>query len=395
MKQTVYIYTTIQGTTDYQTLGRLTVENGIGQWVYSTQYKDIWVPDEVNYPLQTNEYVVKTNAGIPNFILDMMPDAWGKHLLNESTTALDYLLNSPNLDRFGHLLAGDRRRPPKNNATESFHTIDVIPQFIECIDQVQSHQQIDANTLKKFKTALGGARPKLTVRKGHDLYIAKPTDNTIDIATIESICLNFARKKGLNVCETTLEKITVNGRSRTVLYLKRFDRIHNQDNQIFKRIPTLSALSLLNATWLPRDVDRWSYPLLAQAMGKYNIPITDIHELYKRMVFNTLIGNDDDHPKNHAFYYINQQWRLAPLYDVVPNVEFVTTRLAMKIGIHGETVNRENLLSMCESFKLTPDEATLIINEVKSWRNDLKEIFQNQLSSFDNALLLQNLTDKF
>lgn len=391
----MYIYTTIENSAVYQTLGRLTVENGIGHWIYSTQYQGSWVPDEINYPLQANEYVVKSNAGFPNFILDMMPDAWGKYLLGTSSTALDYLLKSPNLDRFGSLLMGDQRRPPKNNSTESFHSIDIIPQFIECIDQIQSHQSIDTNILRKFKTALGGARPKLTVRRGHDLYIVKPTDNNVDIATIESICLSFARSKGLNVCESDLEKIEVNGRSRTVLHLKRFDRIFDQDKQIFRRIPTLSALSLLNATWLPRDAERWSYPALAEAMSKYKIPIADIHELYKRMVFNALIGNDDDHPKNHAFYYVQQQWRLAPLYDVVPNIEFIPTRLAMKIGIYGETINRENLLSMCLSFKLTRDEAVLIVDEVQSWRSEIQEIFHNELSSTDYELLLHNLTDKF
>ena len=80
MKQTVYIYIPKDDSDGYQTLGRLTVENGVGHWLYSTQYKDDWVPDSLHYPFSHDEYVIKTNNGIPCFILDLIPDAWGKSL---------------------------------------------------------------------------------------------------------------------------------------------------------------------------------------------------------------------------------------------------------------------------------------------------------------------------
>lgn len=371
MKQTVYIYIQQDDSVEYQTLGRLTVENGIGHWIYSTQYKSDWVPDSLHYPLGHDEFVIKTNNGIPGFILDLMPDTWGKSLLKDTSTPLDFLIHSPNADRFGNLLIGEQRRPPKNTV-EKFHSMDMLPEFIQFIDQVQSHQLVDPKTISKFKTALGGARPKLTVRQDNDLFIAKPTDQKVDIACIESICLNSARQLGLNVCELFFEKIEVDDKLRSVLLLKRFDRIFNIEKQLFKRISTLSALSLLNATWLPRDAERWSYPLLAQKMFEMKMPIKDIHELYKRMIFNTAVGNDDDHPKNHAFYFIDDQWRLAPLYDVVSNTEYSPTRLAMKIGSQGEIINRENLLSMCEHFQLSNHEAQQIIDEIYSVQDDIQ-----------------------
>ena len=298
------------------------------------------------------------------------------------------MLNSPNADRFGSLIVGDQRRPPQNSLVEKFHTIDVLPEFIEFVDQIQSHQSVDRKTLAQFQTALGGARPKLTLRQDNDLYIAKPCDNAIDIPSIESICLNFAKSKGLNVCETSIAKIEINGKLRNVLLLKRFDRIFDEAKQKFKRIPTLSALSLLNASWLPRDAKRWSYPLLAQSMVQYNMPVQDLHELYTRMLFNALLGNDDDHPKNHAFYYMDRQWRLAPLYDVVPNLEFCPTRLAMKVGIQGKIIQRENLLSMCEAFQLTRMEATEILEKVFAWKTELQAIFAEELNASDYKVVL-------
>ena len=391
MKQTVYIYIQQDDSVAYQTLGRLTVENGVGHWLYSTQYKDDWVPDSLHYPFSHDEYVIKTNNGIPCFILDMMPDTWGKSLLKDTSTPLDFLIHSPNADRFGNLIVGEQRRPPKNVVAEKFHSMDTLPECIQFIDQVQSHQLVDPKTISKFKTSLGGAKPKLTVRQGNDLFIAKPTDQEVDIAHLESICLNSARQLGLNVCESFFEKIEVDGKCRSVLLLKRFDRIFDHQQQIFKRIPTLSALSLLNATWLPRDSERWSYPLLAQSMLEMQMPIADVHELYKRMIFNTLIGNDDDHPKNHAFYFIHQQWRLAPLYDVVTNIEYVPSRLAMKIGTQGESIDLGNLLSMAESFQLNHDEATQIIHHIYSFQLIMQTQFKNELSDADNEIVSRSL----
>lgn len=391
MKQTIYIYSQQQDTLDFVTLGMLNVDNTVGKWSYSSKLSSCFIPDHVHYPCEQHEYIVSTNSGIPCFIVDLMPDAWGKSLLKESSTPLDYLINSPNGDRFGNLIIGDQRRPSKQHAFEKFHNLDVLPSFIEFVDQFQSNQFVDAKALSRFKTALGGAKPKLTVQKDHTLYVVKPSDRAIDIATIESICLEFVKAKGMHVCDTTLEKVEANGQIRTILLLKRFDRIFDLDLQRYRRIPTLSALSLLNTTWLPRDADGWSYPQLAQAMVQFNIPISDIHELYKRMILNALIGNDDDHPKNHAFYYVDQQWRLAPLYDVVPNLEFHPTRLAMKIGTQAEVINRENLLSMHDAFCLTLDEATLIIDEVYSWKDEIQAIFYKTLNDSDYALVQRAL----
>lgn len=398
MKQKIYIYAQQPEDLKFQTLGRLTVNNGVGQWIYSPSYKGPWVPDEVHYPLREEEYIVKTNNGIPGFIMDLMPDSWGKSLIrrllaqtfDRELTDIDYLCLSQNADRFGNLTIGERRNPPKNSTVESFQRFNKVSNFIELVDKVRSGEPIDHINIALFQTSsLGGARPKITLRDDNYLYLAKPkdVDDLVDTPTVEYLCLKFAASKGLNVCDFLHETLDYLGTPRNLLILTRFDRTYNQELKVFERHPMLSALSLLDATWISSDTTRWSYPLLANEMLRKKIPISDIKELYKRMVFNALIGNDDDHPKNHAFIYKNHKWRLAPLFDVVPNTEFSPTRLSMKIGTQGELINRDNLLSMHAHFHLSLDEAIAVVDEVASWEDEIRELYRTKLSSSDFLLV--------
>lgn len=405
MKQAIYIYTQRPEDLEFQTLGRLTVENGVGQWIYSPNYKGSWVPDEVHYPLRREEYIVRSNNGIPGFIMDLMPDSWGKSLIkrllasafDRELTDIDYLRLSQNADRFGNLTIGERRNPPRNSTAESFQRFNKVSNFIELVDKVRLGEPIDRVNLALFQTSsLGGARPKITLRDDNYLYLAKPKDidDLVDTPTVEYLCLKFAASKGLHVCDFLHETLDYLGTPRNLLILTRFDRTYNEELQIFERYPMLSALSLLDATWISDDTKRWSYPLLANEMLRKKIPIDDIKELYKRMVFNALIGNDDDHPKNHAFIYKNKQWRLAPLFDVVPNTEFSPTRLAMKIGEQGELINRSNLLSMHTHFHLSKDEAISILDEVASWEDEIRALYHQELTPSDCALVERALDSR-
>ena len=69
----------------------LTVENGVGKWTYSSRLSSCLIPDHVHYGPEQQDFIIPTNSGIPCFIVDLMPDAWGKSLLKESYTSLDYL----------------------------------------------------------------------------------------------------------------------------------------------------------------------------------------------------------------------------------------------------------------------------------------------------------------
>ncbi|WP_263854273.1 HipA domain-containing protein [Pseudomonas huaxiensis] len=124
-------------------------------------------------------------------------------------------------------------------------------------------------------------------------------------------------------------------------------------------------------------------------MTRRNIPEGDRQELFKRICFNILVGNDDDHPKNTAVIFTNGGWRLSPLYDVVPTTEGqAPSRLAMGIGRYGHELSRRNLLSQVGHFGLTEAEATAVINEVAGWAPELKEHYHEQLQAAELQLAI-------
>lgn len=119
---------------------------------------------------------------------------------------------------------------------------------------------------------------------------------------------------------------------------------------------TLSGASLLQTEYPAKrgvaDQPAWTYPDLAHTLIQIGAPHEDAIELFDRMIFNALIGNDDDHPRNHAAVYdpAKQQWRLAPAYDVVPNVEFAPGRLAMRMSRGDPDISCEAAVADWKAF---------------------------------------------
>lgn len=96
-------------------------------------------------------------------------------------------------------------------------------------------------------------------------------------------------------------------------------------------------------------------------------PEQDAKELFRRMCFNALISNSDDHPRNHAVLARMHGWRLSPAYDLTPGVPVSIERrdLALHIGDHGHAATASNLLSQCGRFLLKADEATAIVGDME------------------------------
>ena len=111
----------------------------------------------------------------------------------------------------------------------------------------------------------------------------------------------------------------------------------------------LSAASLLQAEY-PDDIaqtDRWSYPRLADELRRVGAPVEDRLELFGRMVFNAVCGNDDDHVRNHAIVFRpgERKWRLAPAYDVVPNPSETPRYLTMQLALGRFDICRDAVLA--------------------------------------------------
>jgi serine/threonine-protein kinase HipA len=150
-----------------------------------------------------------------------------------------------------------------------------------------------------------------------------------------------------------------------VLLIKRFDR--EKTEQGYTRSRMISGLTLLRAEESAEARDRWSYVLLSEELRRVvKEPRRDAPELFRRMIFNALISNLDDHPRNHAFIAKDRDWHLSPAYDLTPSPVIARDRrdLAMDIGDQGRFANAKNLLSQNTRFLLDDAQAKAIVAEM-------------------------------
>lgn len=195
------------------------------------------------------------------------------------------------------------------------------------------------------------------------LSIAKfPKENDeYSMETWEEIALRLAGRAGIATPEHQLIEVA----GKAVLLSRRFDRGT-------ARIPFLSAMSMMGA----RDGERGSYPEMVDALTRHGAQgKTDAHALYRRVVFNVLISNVDDHLRNHGFLWLGQAgWSLSPAYDLNPvPVDFKARVLTTNIDLDEGTCSIDLLESVCGYFGLTLPQARSIIREVagatSTWRD--------------------------
>ncbi|WP_248803189.1 type II toxin-antitoxin system HipA family toxin [Pseudomonas sp. MWU13-2100] len=387
----VYIYMECPVSGETVTLGKLTLAGKEGTFVYAPEAVEgnVWVPDPIRFPLSNRKFIVRKNGGVPGFIDDAMPDGWGERLLRRTTQGpldpIQLLLRSPNEDRAGNIMAGEQRTPRPGIGGKPMKMLEAkgLDHFIEVCAAIYDSQltaeQLEVLKIRDQRSSVGGARPKRTFRTDHKLILAKPRDkfDHYDLPVFEFACMTFAADRGLNVARTALHR----GENANTLLVERFDREWLEGQQRFRRIPMMSGLTLLDAEWHSRASEGWIYAALADELYRRGASDFDRRELFRRMAYNALVGNSDDHPRNHAVIYQDGAWRLAPMYDVVPVLdEGPAQALAMSVGMQGHLLSRSNLLSHHRHFGLTEDEAAVILDDVADWEQDLKEHYAQHLA---------------
>ena len=331
-----------------------------------------------------------TPAGKPLFgaIGDSAPDRWGRALMRRverrrarsasetprTLLEIDYLLTVDDEARQGAL----RFATSEDGPFLAVHGRPRIPPLVELPRLLSAAARIaddtesddDLRLLLAPGSSLGGARPKVSVRDrdGH-LALAKFPHRDDDFNTVlwEAVALTLAGKAGIRVPDFRLE--TAGGKQ--VLLLRRFDR----EEEV--RIPVLSALSMLGAA----DNEAHSYLEIADALRQHGAaPRDDLHALWRRIAFNILISNTDDHLRNHGFLYTGTGgWRLAPAYDLNPvPVDIGPRVLTTAIDFDDGTASLDLALEVAEYFNLAATEARAIIAEVgratASWRREAARV---------------------
>lgn len=381
-----YVYIQLPGTLQAVPAALLRVQmlpdgTQIGRFRYGDRYlqrPDAVALDPFQLPLAKKVFEFTQLKGIPGAVRDAGPDAWGRrvieHKLQRSAADLqevDYLLHGPQ-DGAGYLSFGLKADPPapkrRYNRTHQLAELIAATQAIEDGRPVAAHllEQLDPGT------SLGGARPKATIEDEQCLWLGKfpARDDRFNLQRVEFATLELARKCGLNVTQARLQPVG----GSDVLMLRRFDRDHT--DQGYLRLGLVSGLTVLDCGDSPLDRARWSYPLMADNLRRWSDkPQADCAELFRRMVFNAAVTNNDDHPRNHALLRTQNGWRLSPAYDLVPAPVVSQDRrdLALTVGDYGRTASVYNLLSQAGRFGLSEQEARgqidSLVEVMRHWRD--------------------------
>ena len=376
-----FVYITPPGATEPVTAARFELaadNNGmpIGRLVYGKSYlerPDAVEIDPVELKLVERVYETTVMKGIFGALRDAGPDYWGRRVIERHVGRaplgeLDYLLHSPD-DRAGALGFGLNQKPPapkrQFNKTLDLEKLQAIADAIVNDEELPADtDKAQAEELLLAGTSMGGARPKAVIEDGDGLWIAKfnRPDDKWNNARTEQAMLVLARTCGLTTAES---KVIVIGK-RDVLLVKRFDREKTKSGYLRARM--VSALTLLRAEDTHQSRDKWSYILLAEELRRVSSdPKRDASELFRRMCFNALISNTDDHPRNHALVAKERYWKLSPAYDLtpMPSVSLEHRDLALICGDAGRYANAGNLLSQSARFHLAADEAKEIISTMR------------------------------
>lgn len=336
--------------------------------------------DPVKLPLLDMYFYTEREQAIFNVFRDAAPDKWGRRVISvmagmkaETMTEFEVLTALHPQCRIGAIAFGeDPHSGPKSLASwykgdvliKSSDDLAEIARYVRLVDEIEDEdletfrETLPSNDfLKALATSLspvGGARPKALVRYENKDWIAKfPKRGDIwNEPLIEHACMTMAGQCGIWIPETKI----VNSNNVDVLLVERFDRDASGNPRHFASGFTIGDI---------QEDGHWkSYQHLAASaryLGAANIG----EQIFRRMVFNILVANTDDHPRNHAFFIYGNRIELTPAYDIVPCRLRLNYELALRCGKYGNIASLENALSDTGPFGLTLEESKAIILDMQ------------------------------
>lgn len=341
----------------------------------SLRYADSWLADgfalSEDLPLRDQEFFPKDKDLAAGAVDDARPDRWGERVIRlldrpPRLSLLEYLYYAGD-DRFGALGVSTSAKAYLPREIGPLPKLEDVEAIAEIVRRVLAREPIEERHKRLIApgVTMGGARPKALLQLDGTEWVLKFAEEDRPFEPlIEHASLTLADKAGIKVAETR----PVPFASGVALAIKRFDRAAG------RRLHALSANVVLKAAGV-----ELSYPNLAQFLrrrGDISMHRAQMHELFRRLVFNILIDNTDDHEKNHVLLVSDaQQYVLAPAFDVLPVGQSLGYQ-AMVVGVQGAESSIENALSVAGQYWLTPKDAQAEVRRVAEVVNGWRAHFQ-------------------
>ena len=323
---------------------------------------------------QQRKAATKSDSPFHHALADTAPDAWGRRVIARAhakerakqselgpLTELDYLLAVDDVSRVGALRLRDQAGNFLRTSPEGERS---TPPLIELKHMLSASRAVEKGTetaqdllyLQGKGTSLGGMRPKCTVMEDNgQLAIGKfpSVSDSRSVTRGEVLAMRLAQLAGIDAAPARIVEV----QGIAVAIIGRFDRTPDA-----KRIPYLSAASMLQAG---REEER-SYVEIADIIRAHCAePSKDLQQLWRRMLFNLLVTNVDDHLKNHGFLHVAKgQWRLAPAFDINPFPDKDRESKTWLSEQDGPIVDVAALLARCAYFALTAAQAQKVLADV-------------------------------
>ena len=396
-KTDILVYAHWSGMEEPKCIGVLSAQQAKGKKAFSFEYDPSWIKSKEQMLLDP-DITWYTGPQYPNgkenfeVFLDSMPDTWGRKLMKRRAMQkakeegkptptlydIDYLLGVSDESRMGALrfkLKADgpfldnnllTTTPPLTNIRELQYAAEIV-ELDEDNEAVRKWLAI----LIAPGSSLGGARPKANVADKHGaLWIAKfpSKGDTNDKAAWEYLAYQLALKSGIQMAESKIERIA--GKYHT-FFTRRFDRQNGE------RIHFASAMTMTGNNEESIKDNPAGYLDMAefiQFTGAQNT--NDLHQLWRRIVFNIAISNTDDHLRNHGFILTKEGWILSPAFDINPSID--KDGLALNIDTDNNALDFDLAKSVGGFFQLSGSSMDAIILEVKtavgSWQKVAQKI---------------------
>jgi serine/threonine-protein kinase HipA len=392
-----FVWIWLPGASEPVVAGRLDEVGGEATFVYGRSYLrrsnaiSLYTPE---LPLTEERIRPLPGLDAPGCILDARPDAWGQRVIMNRLIGAGAAMNDPadlgllalllesGSDRAGALdfqRSADEYLAREGEAA-SLDELATSARRVE--DGIPLSPALDAALI--HGSSIGGARPKALIADGSRRLIAKfsSATDTFPVEQGEYVAMKLAHRVGLKVARVELTRAL----NKTVLLVERFDRVPGTE----QRRDLVSALTMLGLNELAAV--HASYAELAQIVrARFTHPGASLRELFARITFNILVGNTDDHARNHAAFWDGQVLAFTPAYDICPQVR--NTGRATQAMIIGDVAERykESQVAGCVErahlYQLSKKEAAGIVDrQIETIRGDWAEICdQAELTEVDRG----------